>query len=59
MSVTIAVDAIHLAPSSFVSIPNLSWQDFETILTDLGEYRNTRLTYYKGTLEIMSPLALH
>jgi Uma2 family endonuclease len=59
MSVTIAVDAIHLAPGSFVSIPNLSWQDFETILTDLGEHRKTRLTYYKGTLEIMSPLALH
>jgi Uma2 family endonuclease len=59
MSVTIAVDAIHLAPGSFVSIPNLSWQDFETILTDLGEHRNTRLTYYKGTLEILSPLALH
>jgi Uma2 family endonuclease len=59
MSVTIPVDAIRLEPGSFVSIPNLSWQDFETILTDLGEHRNTRLTYYRGTLEIMSPLALH
>lgn len=59
MSVTIPVDAIHLAPGSSVSIPNLSWQDFERILSDLGEHRNTRLTYYRGTLEIMSPLALH
>jgi Uma2 family endonuclease len=59
MSVIIPVDAIQLTPGSSVSIPNLSWQDFETILTDLGERRNTRLTYYRGTLEIMSPLALH
>ncbi len=59
MSVTIPVDAIQLAPGSSVSIPNLSWQDFEMILTDLCEHRNTRLTYYRGTLEIMSPLALH
>jgi Uma2 family endonuclease len=59
MGVTIPFDAIQLAPGSFVSIPNLSWQDFDTILTDLGEHRRTRLTYYQGTLEIMSPLALH
>jgi Uma2 family endonuclease len=59
MSVTIPVNAIQLTPGSLVSISNLSWQEFETILTDLGEHRNTRLTYYRGTLEIMSPLALH
>lgn len=58
MSVTIPVAAIHLAPGSSVSISNLSWQDFETILVDLGEHRNTRLTYYRGTLDV-SPLALH
>jgi Uma2 family endonuclease len=59
MSVTIPVDAIQLTPGSSVSIPNLFWQDFEEILTDLGERRNIRLTYYRGTLEIVSPLALH
>ncbi len=59
MSVTIPVDSIRLAPGSSVSIPNLSWQDFETILADLGEHRNTRLAYYQGTLEIMSPLTQH
>lgn len=37
----------------------LSWQEFELLLTDLGEKRNTRLAYYCKTLEIMSPLALH
>ena len=59
MAITIPINAIKLAPGSTVSIHNLSWQDFETILADLGEHRRTRLTYYRGTLEIMSPLAIH
>jgi Uma2 family endonuclease len=59
MSVTTSIKAIELSAGSQVSIHNLSWQDFEQILTDTGEKRNTRMTYYRGTLEIMSPLALH
>jgi Uma2 family endonuclease len=59
MPLAIPIHAIELTPGSTVSISNLSWQDFETLLTDLGEHRRTRLTYYRGTLEIMSPLALH
>lgn len=59
MTVTIPIDAIELTPGSQISIHNLSWQDFETILTNLGEKRSTRLAYYRGTLEIMSPLAIH
>ena len=56
---TIPINAIELAPGNTVSIHNLSWQDFETLLIDLGEKRNTRIVYYRGTLEIMSPLAIH
>jgi Uma2 family endonuclease len=59
MTVTIPIRAIELNPGSTISIHNLSWQDFEQILTELGEQRNTRMAYYRGTLEIMSPLALH
>lgn len=59
MTITIPLDAIELTPGSMISIHNLSWQDFEQILVELGEQRNTRITYYQGTLEIMSPLALH
>ena len=59
MSVTIPIQAIELAPGSQISIPNLSWLDFERLLEDLGEKRKTRVAYYLGTLEIMSPLALH
>jgi Uma2 family endonuclease len=59
MTIAIPIDTIELAPGNTLSIHNLSWQDFETILTDLGENRSTRIAYYQGTLEIMSPLAIH
>lgn len=59
MSVTVPIKTIELTPGSHITIPNLSWEDFEQILIDLGEKRSSRVTYYQGTLEIMSPLALH
>ncbi|MEO1430282.1 MAG: Uma2 family endonuclease [Cyanobacteria bacterium J06633_8] len=59
MTVAIPIQAIELTPGSQIAIHNLSWQDFERLLEDLGEKRNTRIAYYQGTLEIMSPLALH
>jgi Uma2 family endonuclease len=59
MSVTIPIQAIELTPGSHISIHNLSWQEFENILLNLGEQRNTRMAYYKSTLDVMSPLASH
>jgi len=59
MSVTTPIKAIALSAGSRISISHLTWQDFEQLLLDAGEDRNTRMAYYKGTLEIMSPLALH
>lgn len=59
MSVTVPIQTIKLTPGSHITISNLSWEDFEQILIELGEKRSSRVTYYQGTLEIMSPLALH
>ena len=59
MTITIAIPDIQLTPGSTITIANLSWGDFEALLNDLGEKRKTRLTYYQGCLEIMSPLAIH
>ncbi len=59
MTITIPIRAIEVTPGSTISIHNLSWQDFEEIIAELGEQRNTRIAYYRGTLEIMSPLAIH
>ncbi|PZV16226.1 MAG: hypothetical protein DCF20_08790 [Pseudanabaena sp.] len=40
-------------------LPNISWQTYEALLTDMGEHRNIRLAYYQETLEIKMPLELH
>ena len=53
------VKQISLAPGSTVTIPQVSWQEFELILQQLGENRSARLIYSKGSLEIMVPLPEH
>jgi Uma2 family endonuclease len=50
------VSQIELTPGSVVTIPNVSWLEFESILQELGEKRRTRIAYSNSTLEIMVPL---
>jgi Uma2 family endonuclease len=50
------VSQITLSPGSVVTIPNVSWLEFESILQELGEKRRTRIAYSNSTLEIMVPL---
>jgi len=38
---------------------NIDWQTFESILTELGEPRSSRVSYSKGFLEIMVPSPDH
>jgi Uma2 family endonuclease len=38
---------------------NISWQEFEEILAELGDNRSSRVAYDRGTLEIMTPLPEH
>lgn len=59
MVVTIAISKLHLEPGSHVTIPEVSWQDFEHILQELGENRGSRIAYSRKTLEIMVPLPDH
>jgi Uma2 family endonuclease len=42
-----------------VILPNISWQKFEQILDELGEDRKVRLSYLRGKLEMMTPVAEH
>ncbi|MBW4614404.1 MAG: Uma2 family endonuclease [Desmonostoc vinosum HA7617-LM4] len=42
-----------------VVLYNISWQQFENLLIDLGESRIARIAYDDGTLEIMTPLPEH
>ncbi|GBF79976.1 Uma2 family endonuclease [Aphanothece sacrum] len=42
-----------------VVLYQISWQQFENLLIDLGENRSARIAYDNGTLEIMTPLPEH
>ena len=42
-----------------VLLHNISWEQFENILLELGETRGSKVAYYDGTLEIMTPLPEH
>ena len=42
-----------------VVLHNLSWQQFENIIFELGESRAARIAYDNGTLEIITPLLEH
>jgi hypothetical protein len=39
-----------------VIFQDVTWQEFEAILEELGEHRATRLAYDRGTLEIRTSL---
>ncbi|GAB4134669.1 MAG: Uma2 family endonuclease [Cyanobacteria bacterium J069] len=42
-----------------VLLHNISWEQFERLLEDLGDRRAARIAYDNGTLEIMTPLPEH
>ncbi|MGB3691564.1 MAG: Uma2 family endonuclease [Spirulinaceae cyanobacterium] len=40
-------------------LKDVTWPEFEGILQELGEHRNSRIAYDQGKLEIMTPLPEH
>ena len=50
---------ITVPPGQRVLLSDVSWQEFEAILEDLGEHRASRVAYDNGILEIMTPLPKH
>jgi Uma2 family endonuclease len=42
-----------------IILHNISWEQFEKILEDLGQTRGSRVAYFEGMLEIMTPLPEH
>jgi Uma2 family endonuclease len=57
--VTKPISQINLAPGSVATFGEVSWQEFELILQELGEKRRSRIAYSHHTLEIMVPLPEH
>lgn len=46
-------------PEQKVTLHNVSWETYERLLADLRDSSAPRLTYDRGTLEIMSPSSEH
>lgn len=42
-----------------VLLHNVSWEEFENTLIEMGETRSSRIAYDRGTLEIIMPLPEH
>ncbi|WP_427163027.1 Uma2 family endonuclease [Aliinostoc sp. HNIBRCY26] len=50
---------IYIPPGQTVVLRDVTWQELETILEELGEHRAARIAYDRGMLEIMAPLPEH
>ena len=60
MTTTTPIKTIALSPGSHLLIPNVTWEQYEDLLEELGEERRVpRINYCSGTLELMSPLPAH
>ena len=58
--VTIPIRALKLSPGSHLLIENVSWEQYDALLTELGEDRVTpRINYCHNILELMAPLPIH
>jgi Uma2 family endonuclease len=49
---------LEVPPGQRLLLRDVTWQEFETILDELGDHRGSRLAYDNGTLEMM-PLPEH
>lgn len=60
MTIAIPIKTIELSPGSHVLISEVTWEQYEALLEELGEDRLIpRINYCNGTLELMSPLPAH
>lgn len=57
--VTLQLKQLDIPLGQRVLINNVSWQEFEAILAELGEHRAARLAYSQGTLEMRMPSPEH
>ncbi len=50
--VTLQLRQIRVMPGQRVILEDIIWQEFEAILDELGEHRNSRIADNQGILEI-------
>ncbi len=50
---------LEVPPGQKLLLHDITWEEFEALLEELGEHRACRVAYAHGVLEIMTPLAEH
>ncbi|MFM7425407.1 MAG: Uma2 family endonuclease [Elainella sp.] len=53
------ISQLQLQPGSVVTVADVSWDEFEAVLQELGHRRASRIAYSNRTLQIMAPLPEH
>jgi Uma2 family endonuclease len=53
------ISQLQLEPGSRMTIPAVTWEEFEAILQELGDHRAARIAYSHHTLEITVPRPDH
>lgn len=59
MVVQIPIQRIQVPPGQLVLLRDVTWEEFEAILQELGDRRSARIAYCDGILEIITPLPEH
>jgi Uma2 family endonuclease len=59
MVTSISLNRIGISAGQRIYLNEVSWDEFEQILLELGEKRATKIAYYAGKLEIRMPLPEH
>lgn len=59
MGVQIPLQRIEVPAGKHILLHDVSWEQFEAILQELGDRRSVRIAYCDGILEIMTPLPEH
>ena len=57
--VTLQLRQIKVLPGQRVDLEDVVWSEFQAILAELGDSRNTRISYNNQTLTIVAPLFQH
>jgi Uma2 family endonuclease len=57
--VTLQLRQLVVQPGQRIQLQDVSWNEFEAILDELGDHRACRVAYSDGTLELRMPLPEH
>jgi Uma2 family endonuclease len=55
----VEINRIQVLPGERLRLRDIDWDEFEAILADLGDQRQSRVAYHQGVLEVMSPSPEH